>query len=110
MDAVFHWPVVYRPQVGKSITSKYLNAAFGIRLNGSLSYVCEAHGKANAITDFEVEIQGALVKGVDMISWNDAGLITECKLMISLLYMVSITHQKMSTMLKGHKKSLSAKV
>ena len=52
MDAVFHWPVVYRPQVGKSIISKYLNAAFGIRLNGSLSYVCEAHGKANAISDF----------------------------------------------------------
>lgn len=76
---MFHWPVVYRPQVGKSITSKYLNAASGICLNGSLRYVCEVHRKGYAIAEFEVEIQGALVKGVDMISWNDAGLIKEFK-------------------------------
>jgi hypothetical protein len=76
---VFHWPVVHSPQVGKSITSKYLNAGFGICLNGSLSYVCEVHRKGNAIAEFEVELQGALAKGVDMISWNDAKLIKEFK-------------------------------
>ena len=29
-DAVFHSPVVHTPQVGKSITGKYLSAAFEV--------------------------------------------------------------------------------
>ena len=30
-EAVFHSPVVHKPQVGKSITKKYLSAAFQVR-------------------------------------------------------------------------------
>jgi SnoaL-like domain len=34
-EAVFHSPVVYTPQVGKSITKKYLAAAFQVFFNQS---------------------------------------------------------------------------
>ena len=101
-DAVFHSPVVHTPQVGKSITGKYLSAAFEVFFNESFTYVREFHGEGNAILEFEVEIQGVKVNGVDMISWNEAGLITEFKVMVRPLKAVSMIHQNMGAMLQSH--------
>ncbi len=101
-DAVFHSPVVHTPQVGKSITGKYLSAAFEVFFNDSFSYVREVHGEGNGILEFEVEIQGVKVNGVDMISWNEAGLITEFKVMVRPLKAVSMIHQTMGAMLQAH--------
>ncbi len=101
-DAVFHSPVVHTPQVGKSITGKYLSAAFEVFFNESFTYVREFHGEGNAILEFEVEIQGVKVNGVDMISWNEAGLITEFKVMVRPLKAVSMIHQNMGAMLQAH--------
>ena len=63
----------------------------------------EVHGESQAILEFEVEIQGVKVNGVDMISWNDAGLITEFKVMVRPLKAVSIIHQNMGAMLQAAK-------
>ena len=101
-DAVFHSPVVHTPQVGKSITGKYLSAAFEVFFNESFTYVREVHGEGNAILEFEVEIQGVKVNGVDMISWNEAGLITEYKVMVRPIKAVSMIHQNMGAMLQAH--------
>ena len=101
-DAVFHSPVVHTPQVGKSITGKYLSAAFEVFFNESFTYVREVHGEGNAILEFEVQIQGVKVNGVDMISWNEAGLITEFKVMVRPLKAVSMIHQNMGAMLQAH--------
>ena len=101
-DAVFHSPVVHTPQIGKSITGKYLSAAFEVFFNDSFTYVREVHGEGNAILEFEVEIQGVKVNGVDMISWNEAGLITEFKVMVRPLKAVSMIHQNMGAMLQAH--------
>ena len=101
-DVVFHSPVVHTPQVGKSITGKYLSAAFEVFFNESFTYVREVHGEGNAILEFEVEIQGVKVNGVDMISWNEAGLITEFKVMVRPLKAVSMIHQNMGAMLQAH--------
>ena len=100
-DAVFHSPVVHTPQIGKAITGKYLSAAFDVLFNESFTYVREVHGESQAILEFEVEIQGVKVNGVDMISWNDAGLITEFKVMVRPLKAVSIIHQNMGAMLQA---------
>jgi ketosteroid isomerase-like protein len=102
-DAVFHSPVVHTPQIGKAITGKYLSAAFDVLFNESFTYVREVHGESQAILEFEVEIQGVKVNGVDMISWNDAGLITEFKVMVRPLKAVSIIHQNMGAMLQAAK-------
>ena len=99
-NAVFHSPVVHSPQVGKQITGKYLSAAFSVFFNDSFTYVREVHGQRQAVLEFEVELQGILVNGVDMIRWNDAGLITEFKVMIRPLKAVSLIHQNMAAMLQ----------
>ena len=100
-DVVFHSPVVHSPQVGKSITTKYLAAAFEVFFNESFVYVREVHGDGHAMLEFEVEIQGVVVNGVDMISWNQDGLITDFKVMIMPLKAVNIIHQNMGAMLQA---------
>lgn len=100
-DAVFHSPVVHTPQVGKSITKKYLTAAFRVFFNESFRYVREVQGDRDAVLEFEVKLDGVTVNGVDMIRWNDAGKITDFKVMLRPLKAVNLIHQKMADMLQA---------
>jgi SnoaL-like domain len=98
-EAVFHSPVVHTPQVGKPITKKYLTAAFHVFFNDSFRYVRELQGDRDAVLEFEVKLDGITVNGVDMIKWNDAGKITEFKVMLRPLKAVNLIHQKMAEIL-----------
>jgi hypothetical protein len=100
-EAVFYSPVVHTPQVGKAITKKYLAAAFRVFFNESFRYVRELKGNRDAILEFEVKLDGITVNGVDMIKWNDAGKITEFKVMLRPLKAVNLIHQKMAEMLQA---------
>ena len=100
-DAVFHSPVVHKPQVGKAITQKYLAAAFQVFFNDSFRYVREVKGEHDAVLEFMVEIDGISVNGVDMIKWNDEGRIVEFKVMLRPLKAVNLIHQKMGEMLQA---------
>jgi hypothetical protein len=100
-DVVFHSPVVHTPQVGKAITRKYLAAALQVFFNDSFRYVRELTGERDAILEFEVEIDGISVNGVDIIKWNDAGQIVEFKVMLRPLKAVNLIHQKMAAMLQA---------
>lgn len=100
-DAVFHSPVVHTPQIGKSITKKYLAAAFQVFFNESFRYVRELQGDRDAVLEFELRLEGITVNGVDMIKWNDAGKIIEFKVMLRPLKAVNLIHQKMADMLQG---------
>jgi hypothetical protein len=95
-EAVFLSPVVSTPQVGKAITTKYLAAAFQVFFNESFRYVRELIGERDAMLEFEVEIDGIQVNGVDLIKWNDAGQIIEFKVMLRPLKAVNLMHQKMA--------------
>jgi SnoaL-like domain len=100
-EAVFHSPVVHTPQVGKLITKKYLTAAFHVFFNESFRYVRELQGSRDAVLEFEVKLDGITVNGVDMIKWNDAGKITEFKVMLRPLKAVNLIHQKMAQALQA---------
>ncbi|HEY1394066.1 MAG TPA: nuclear transport factor 2 family protein [Methylibium sp.] len=100
-DAVLYSPVVHTPQRGKAITKKYLAAAFVVFFDPSFRYVRELVGERDAMLEFEVEIEGISVNGVDMIKWNDAGRITEFKVMLRPLKAVNLIHQKMAAMLQA---------
>jgi len=100
-DAVFYSPVVHTPQVGKAITKKYLTAAFHVFFNESFRYVRELGDKRDAVLEFELELDGISINGVDMIRWNDAGKITEFKVMLRPLKAVNLIHQKMAAMLNA---------
>jgi hypothetical protein len=100
-EAVFLSPVVHTPQVGKAITKKYLAAAFHVFFNDSFRYVRILQSERDAVLEFDVKLDGITVNGVDMIRWNDAGKITEFKVMLRPLKAVNLIHQKMGEMLQA---------
>jgi len=60
-------------------------------------------GPQDAVLEFEVDIDGIRVNGVDMLRWNDAGQLTEFKVMLRPLKAVNLIHQKMGAMLAAGK-------
>jgi len=100
-DAVFHSPVVHKPQVGKALTAMYLQAAFQVFFNPSFRYVREVAGPRDAVLEFTLEIDGIAINGVDMIRWNEDGRIVDFKVMIRPLKAVNLIHEKMAAMLQA---------
>ena len=96
----FHSPVVHKPQVGKTITQLYLEAAHDVLANDSFKYERELIGEHDAVLEFNVEIKGILVNGVDIISWNAEGKITDFKVMIRPLQAINMIHQEMAARLQ----------
>jgi hypothetical protein len=80
-DVVFHSPVVHTPQHGKALTHMYLMAAFHV-------------------LEFQTVVDGITINGVDMITCDDAGLITDFKVMVRPLKAINLLHQKMMAMLE----------
>ncbi|MBU7572853.1 MAG: nuclear transport factor 2 family protein [Hydrogenophaga sp.] len=101
-DVVFHSPVVHTPQAGKAVTTQYLAAAFQVFFNASFRYAREVVGPRDAVLEFQVEIDGITVNGVDMIRWNDEGRIIDFKVMIRPLKAINLIHQKMAAMLQAN--------
>ena len=95
-DAVFHSPVVHTPQRGRKLVAAYLGAAFHVFFNPTFRYVREIAGASEAMLEFETEVDGIQVNGVDMIAWNEAGLIVDFKVLLRPLKAVNLIHQKMA--------------
>lgn len=102
-NVVFHSPVVHTPQIGKAITYQYLKAAFHVFFNETFRYVREIHGAEDAVLEFEVEIEGIKVNGVDIIKWDEEGKIVDFKVMVRPLKAINLIHEKMGAMLQANK-------
>jgi ketosteroid isomerase-like protein len=99
-DAVFHSPVVHTPQRGKAITTLYLTAAYQVLLGSGFHYVREVSNDTDAIFEFEAEIDGIHLNGVDMMHWNGEGKIDDFKVMVRPLKAVNLLHGLMAGMLE----------
>jgi hypothetical protein len=53
----------------------------------------------HAVLEFETELEGKYVNGIDMLTCDDAGLITEFKVMIRPLQAINLMHRQMKAML-----------
>ncbi len=100
-DVVFHSPVVHTPQRGKMLAMQYLRAAVQVFGNPSFRYVRELEGPRDAVLEFEVEIDGLRVNGVDMIRWNDDGRIVDFKVLLRPLKAVLGIQQLMAARLQS---------
>ncbi len=80
-DGVFRSPAVHTPQEGRDVVVAYLSAAFAV-LGPRLRYHREWLGEDSAVLEFSTEVAGMTVHGVDMITWDDAGLIRDFTVMV----------------------------
>jgi hypothetical protein len=80
-DCVFRSPAVHAPQEGKALTTAYLSAALVV-LGPTLTYVREWYGVDSAVLEFEAELDGLTVHGVDMLTWGSDGRLTDFTVMV----------------------------
>lgn len=99
-SATFESPVVHTPQVGKQITSLYLkSAAMMLMSNSSFRYVNEWFNDSSAVLEFEAEVNGVKINGIDMIFWDADGKIDRFKVMIRPLKAINLVHEAMGRLL-----------
>ncbi len=111
-DCVFLSPIVYTPQRGRDITKLYLTAAgstladvepgagsAGISESSSFRYTTIIREGHHAMLEFETEIEGKYANGVDIITCDDDGMITEFKVMMRPLQAINAVHAQMQAML-----------
>ena len=97
---VFHSPVVHTPQAGKAKTFAYLSAAVGVLAGDGFRYTREFVSGCGAVLEFETELQGIRINGIDMIEWNEAGRIVDFKVMVRPLKAINLLHQLMAAELE----------
>jgi hypothetical protein len=112
-DVVFYSPVVFTPQRGKDVTKLYLGAAGSTLGGGESGKTGESQSKFrytkqildgnHAMLEFETEMDGKYVNGVDIITCNDEGRIIEFKVMIRPLQAIQSVHAAMGRMLEAMK-------
>ena len=67
--------------------------------DGRFRYVRAIHGERDAVLEFETVMAGKYVNGVDLITCNDDGLITDFKVMVRPLKAIQTVHAAMGAML-----------
>jgi len=99
-DAVFESPIVHTPQRGREITFKYLAAAGKVLGGPGFRYLGEWRNDSGVVLEFETEIEGITINGVDIITFNDdATLITHFKVMVRPLKAINLLHRLMGEQL-----------
>ena len=116
-DCVFLSPIVFTPQRGREITKLYLDrrgrharrrrartVADAVRRRatraGGFRYVKEILQGHHAMLEFETTVDGKYANGVDIITCDDDGLITEFKVMMRPLQAINAVHAQMKAMLE----------
>ena len=103
-DATFISPVVHTPQVGKQVTAMYLkSAALMLVAGGNFRYLNEWWNERSAVLEFEAEVNGITINGVDMIFWNAENRIERFKVMVRPLKAVNLVHEAMGRLLAAAK-------
>jgi hypothetical protein len=98
-DCVFWSPVVHTPQQGREITKLYLTGAMHV-LNDGFHYVKEVVTPRHAVLEFVCEVDGININGVDIMTFDSSGKISEFKVMVRPLKAVNMLHAKMRDMLE----------
>ena len=100
-DAVFHSPVVHSPQQGRDLVVTYLAAAGQTLGNNSFAYVRELVDGDNAMLEFTTEMDGVHVNGIDLIEFDEDGMIADFKVMIRPLKAVNKVWEMMAAQLQA---------
>jgi hypothetical protein len=115
-DCVFLSPIVFTPQKGREITKMYLRAAgstladvpveagtggeMKIAESSPFRYTKVIREGHHAMLEFETEVEGKYANGVDIITCDDDGMITEFKVMMRPLQAINAVHAQMKAMLE----------
>jgi hypothetical protein len=98
-DVVFESPVVHTPQRGRDITFKYLTSATKVLAGPTFSYVGEWTSETGAVLEFNTDVDGITINGVDIIGFDADDRITHFKVMVRPLKAINLLHRLMGEQL-----------
>ena len=98
-DVVFVSPVVHTPQRGSDIAFKYLSGAEKVLGGPGFRYIGEWRSATGAVLEFENEIEGIRINGVDIIAFSDDDRILHFKVMVRPLKAINLLHRLMGEQL-----------
>ena len=113
-DCVFLSPVVFSPQRGKEISKLYLSAAANVLpgddaadkpassddQHGKFRYTKKIAEGHHAMLEFETMVGEISVNGVDIITCDDDGWITEFKVMMRPYKALDAVREQMASMME----------
>lgn len=98
-DATFRSPVLFKPYEGRDEIVKVLQAAERVLgLGGEFRYVHQLESPDDhvAILEFATVVGGKQVEGIDKLTFDDDGMITELKVMIRPASALKLVGAKMA--------------
>jgi hypothetical protein len=98
-DATFRSPVLFKPYEGREQVLKVLQAAEQVLgLGGNFRYLHQLEDPDDrvAILEFATEVEGRQVEGIDKLTFDEDGLITELKVMIRPASALQLVGAKMA--------------
>ena len=98
--SVFHSPVVHTPQAGKAKVLSYLIAAGHVLGNDSFHYTRELVDGPEAMLEFQCDIDGITVNGIDLIRFDLEGRIVDFKVMVRPLKAINKVWEMMAAQLE----------
>ena len=98
-NAIFHSPVVHTPQEGRDKVFAYLHAASHVLGGENFRYLREIVDGNQACLEFQSELDGIQINGVDIITWDELGKINDFKVMVRPLKAINKVWEKMAAML-----------
>jgi SnoaL-like domain len=84
-DAIFRSPILFKPYQGRERVLKVLQAAERVLgSGGSFRYVHQLEDRQDrvAVLEFVTEVDGKHVEGIDKLTFDEEGRITELKVML----------------------------
>jgi hypothetical protein len=112
-EVVFWSPVLFKRQQGRDLAVMYLKAAYQVfpgdrpedstgsdgLSTGSFRYTKKVLDGNHAVLEFETQIDGIHVNGVDIITCDDEGLIVEFKVMLRPFKAIEVARDRMVAIL-----------
>jgi SnoaL-like domain len=99
-DAVFHSPVVHTPQAGAAKVFAYLYAAGHVLgSEPSFTYVRELVDGNELMMEFTATIDGIFLNGIDLVTFDDDGLVKDFKVMVRPMKAMNMLWEKMGMQL-----------
>jgi SnoaL-like protein len=98
-DAVFRSPVLFKPYEGRDQVLKVLRAAERVLdIGGAFRYVHQLEDSTDrvAMLEFATAIDGRQIEGIDKLTFDEDGLITELKVLIRPASALQLVGAKMA--------------
>jgi hypothetical protein len=106
-DVEFRSPAVFKPQQGKALTTLYLTGAIAV-LGPTLRYTGQWRDESSAVLEFEAELLGKYVQGVDLLRWNDDAKLTSITVIVRPLSGLHKLIELMAGLVSGNAAGQSA--